>query len=147
MAGTWRSPHARALHRLGRTDEALAVAEENLAIARRYGGPSAVSRAARELGELRGEAGLPLLEEAAAVLEGTPARLEQAKAAAALGARVRSRRASAASPRSRPRGSSNRDIAQTLFVTPKTVEVHLSNVYRKLGIRSRRELGAALAPG
>ena len=43
-------------------------------------------------------------------------------------------------------GSSNRDIAQTLFVTPKTVEVHLSNVYRKLGIRSRRELGAALAP-
>ena len=39
-------------------------------------------------------------------------------------------------------GASNRDIAQTLFVTPKTVEVHLSNVYRKLGIRSRRELSA-----
>ena len=35
-------------------------------------------------------------------------------------------------------GSSNRDIAQALFVTPKTVEVHLSNAYRKLGIRSRR---------
>ena len=42
-------------------------------------------------------------------------------------------------------GSSNRDIAQALFVTPKTVEVHLSNAYRKLGIRSRRELTAALA--
>ena len=39
----------------------------------------------------------------------------------------------------------NKDIAQALFVTPKTVEVHLSNAYRKLGIRSRRELPAALA--
>ena len=41
-------------------------------------------------------------------------------------------------------GQSNRDIAQALFVTPKTVEVHLSNAYRKLGIRSRRELAGAL---
>ena len=44
-------------------------------------------------------------------------------------------------------GRSNRDIAQALFVTPKTIEVHLSNTYRKLGIRSRRELAAALAAG
>jgi DNA-binding CsgD family transcriptional regulator len=29
-------------------------------------------------------------------------------------------------------------------VTPKTVEVHLSNSYRKLGIRSRRELSSVL---
>ena len=43
-------------------------------------------------------------------------------------------------------GETNRDIAQTLYVTPKTVEVHLSNAYRKLGIRSRRELATALAP-
>ena len=42
-------------------------------------------------------------------------------------------------------GSTNRDIAQALFVTPKTVEVHLSNAYRKLGIRSRRDLAATLA--
>ena len=41
-------------------------------------------------------------------------------------------------------GGSNRDIAQMLFVTPKTVEVHLSNAYRKLGVRSRRELAGAL---
>jgi DNA-binding NarL/FixJ family response regulator len=41
-------------------------------------------------------------------------------------------------------GQINRDIAQALFVTPKTVEVHLSNTYRKLGIRSRRELASAL---
>ena len=38
----------------------------------------------------------------------------------------------------------NKDIAQALFVTPKTVEVHLSNVYRKLGIGSRAQLGEAL---
>jgi DNA-binding NarL/FixJ family response regulator len=42
-------------------------------------------------------------------------------------------------------GQTNRDIAQTLYVTPKTVEVHLSNTYRKLGIASRRELAGALA--
>jgi DNA-binding CsgD family transcriptional regulator/tetratricopeptide (TPR) repeat protein len=41
-------------------------------------------------------------------------------------------------------GATNKDIAQTLYVTPKTVENHLSGVYRKLGIRSRRELPAAL---
>jgi DNA-binding NarL/FixJ family response regulator len=41
-------------------------------------------------------------------------------------------------------GHTNRDIAQELFVTPKTVERHLGNVYRKLGLRSRRELGAQL---
>jgi DNA-binding CsgD family transcriptional regulator len=41
-------------------------------------------------------------------------------------------------------GQTNRDIAQTLFVTPKTVETHLGSVYRKLGIRSRRELPAAI---
>jgi DNA-binding CsgD family transcriptional regulator len=40
---------------------------------------------------------------------------------------------------------SNKEIAQTLFVTVKTVEQHLGRVYRKLGIGSRRELGAALA--
>ena len=42
-------------------------------------------------------------------------------------------------------GRANRDIAQDLFVTPKTVEVHLSSAYRKLGIRSRGELGPVLA--
>jgi DNA-binding NarL/FixJ family response regulator len=41
-------------------------------------------------------------------------------------------------------GKSNRDIAQALYVTPKTVEVHLSSVYRKLGIRSRAALANAL---
>jgi class 3 adenylate cyclase/DNA-binding CsgD family transcriptional regulator len=41
-------------------------------------------------------------------------------------------------------GLSNKDIAQALFVTTKTVDVHLGNVYRKLGIGSRTELPQAL---
>ncbi|HYB29664.1 MAG TPA: AAA family ATPase [Solirubrobacteraceae bacterium] len=40
---------------------------------------------------------------------------------------------------------SNKDIAQALFVTVKTVEVHLSSVYRKLEISSRRQLAPTLA--
>ena len=43
-------------------------------------------------------------------------------------------------------GTANKVIAQTLYVTPKTVELHLSSAYRKLRIRSRRELPAALVP-
>lgn len=42
-------------------------------------------------------------------------------------------------------GHSNRSIAQSLYVTPKTVEIHLSNTYRKLGIHSRTELAGVLA--
>jgi len=41
-------------------------------------------------------------------------------------------------------GSSNREIAEQLLVTPKTVENHLTRVYSKLGIDSRRELATAL---
>ena len=42
------------------------------------------------------------------------------------------------------RGLSNREIAETLFVTRKTVEFTLGNVYAKLGIRSRTQLAEAL---
>jgi DNA-binding NarL/FixJ family response regulator len=195
-AMSWRSPRARALHALGHTEEALAIAGEALEIARSWGAPSAVGRALRERGEMRGEAGLDDLEAAVAAVEGSPARLEQAKALAAHGRALRHARrpADAREPLrraleladacgaealaedvrtelyaagARPRtaalsgagaltaserrvaalaaeGSSNRDIAQALFVTPKTVEVHLSSAYRKLGIRSRRELTGAL---
>ncbi|GIG28394.1 hypothetical protein Cma02nite_09940 [Cellulomonas marina] len=44
-------------------------------------------------------------------------------------------------------GLTNREIAQTLWVTPKTVEIHLGRTYTKLGIASRRELAAALGAG
>lgn len=43
-------------------------------------------------------------------------------------------------------GMTNRQIAETLWVTLKTVEVHLGRCYAKLGISSRRELADALEP-
>jgi DNA-binding CsgD family transcriptional regulator/tetratricopeptide (TPR) repeat protein len=42
-------------------------------------------------------------------------------------------------------GPTNREIAQTLFITQRTVEVHLTSIYRKLAIASRSQLAAALA--
>ncbi len=41
-------------------------------------------------------------------------------------------------------GPTNREIAQALFVTQRTVEVHLTSSFRKLEIRSRSQLAAAL---
>jgi DNA-binding CsgD family transcriptional regulator len=41
-------------------------------------------------------------------------------------------------------GLPNRAIAQALFVTVRTVELHLTHAYQKLGIRSREELGSLL---
>jgi DNA-binding CsgD family transcriptional regulator len=193
----WRSLKAQALDRLGRHDEALALADEELEIARDWGSPGTVGRSLRVLGTILRADGIELLEEACGLLENAPARLEQAKALAALGAALRRARrptearaplrraleladvcsalplagavraeiyATGARPRTTALrgvlaltaserrvaglaadGQTNRDIAQTLYVTPKTVEVHLSNTYRKLGIASRRELAGALA--
>ena len=42
-------------------------------------------------------------------------------------------------------GMTNRQIAQALFISGKTAEVHLGRVYRKVGIRSRGQLAGALA--
>ena len=43
------------------------------------------------------------------------------------------------------RGASNREVAAELFLAPKTIEFHLRQIYRKLGIRSRTQLVAALS--
>ena len=159
--------------------------------------PAAIGRCLRQLGELEGEEGIERLEEAVALLARTPARLEQARALAALGSALRRARqpsdareplrqalelaeacdcaplleqarselyATGARPRTTAlggiesltarelrvaslaaEGRTNREVAQELYVTPKTVEVHLSSAYRKLDIRSRRELPQALA--
>ncbi len=44
-------------------------------------------------------------------------------------------------------GLTNREIGQMLFITARTVEGHLTNVFRKLRLDSREELPAALAGG
>lgn len=41
-------------------------------------------------------------------------------------------------------GRSNREIANVLFLSPRTVEDHVAASIRKLGLSSRRELGASL---
>jgi DNA-binding CsgD family transcriptional regulator len=193
----WQSLKARALAQLDRRDEALEAMTAELELAHGVGGDRVIGRCLRQLGELEGDAGEPHLEEAVERLSRTPAKLELARALAALGAlQRRTRRPTEAreplrqalelaevsgcpplveSVRSelyatgaRPRttalggvesltarelrvatmaadGQTNREIAQALYVTPKTVEVHLSNAYRKLAIGSRRELAGALS--
>jgi DNA-binding CsgD family transcriptional regulator len=44
-------------------------------------------------------------------------------------------------------GASNREVAAALFVTEKTVEAHLTRIYRKLGLRRRGQLAQALTVG
>ena len=39
-------------------------------------------------------------------------------------------------------GASNRDLAAKMFISPRTVEAHLTAIFRKLGVRNRRELSA-----
>jgi DNA-binding CsgD family transcriptional regulator len=41
-------------------------------------------------------------------------------------------------------GRTNREVAEALFVTEKTIERHLSSAYQKLGIRSRFQLAEAI---
>lgn len=192
----WRVPTAVALSRVGRVDQARTLAATELDLAQRWGAPGTVARALRLLGTLEHADGLDLLRQAADLSAGSPARLEHAKALAALGAALRRARRPtdardplrqaleladvlgaeglAGQVRSelyaaggRPRttalsgvealtaserrvaalavaGQTNREIAQGLFVTPKTIELHLGNVYRKLGVSSRHELPAEL---
>jgi DNA-binding CsgD family transcriptional regulator len=92
------------------------------------------------------------LEQALAIFEELGARLWAEKARAEL------RRISGRGPASdelteterrvaelAAQGRTNKEIAAGLFMGVSTVEAHLSRVYRKLGIRSRTELGAQLA--
>ena len=193
----WRGWAAEGLRRLGRNDQARALADEELALARRWGDPLAIGACLRVLGLVAGgEARIGLLRKAVEVLAGSEARLEHARALVDLGAALRreNRRTEArqrlregvdlartlgafglaeranqeiAATGARPRkvlqtgldaltaserrvaqlaadGMSNKEIAQTLFVTIKTVEMHLSRAYRKLDISSRAQLDKAL---
>lgn len=191
----WRIGAARALIRLGRRDEAILLAEEQLDLARAWGTTSAIGTAMR--GHALAHDATPAAFAAAAeMLSRSPARLEQARCLIDLGAALRhaNRRIEAREPLreglelarrcgatplverahqellvagARPRrlmfsgqesltpserrvaelaasGRTNRDIAQLLFVTPKTVENQLGRAYIKLGISSRGALSQAL---
>jgi DNA-binding CsgD family transcriptional regulator len=193
----WRSLRARALAGLGRVDEAVAIAQEEVDVARLFGSPGLVGRSLRVLGVVDPEDGLTHLRAAVELLERSTRRYELAAAYAALGTRLRNARqpteardplrsaldlahrcgaegleqqvrselyATGTRPRTVERsgpgaltaserrvselaaaGRTNKEIAQALYVTLKTVEVHLSSSYRKLGIGSRRDLAEALS--
>ena len=85
----WRSLTARALDGLERRDEARALLEEELVKARHWGAPGSLARTLRLLGAIRQEDGLDLLHEAVDTADGSPARLEHAKALTALGSALR----------------------------------------------------------
>ena len=109
----WRLLCAEALDRLGRTDEALVLAREELAAARRFGAPAAVGRALRVLGRLERDAGVDAARgggRRAARLAGA-ARARQGAGGARLRAAPRAaadRRARAAARGARARGGVRR---------------------------------------
>src|SRR5262249_49324294 len=85
----WRSLTARALEHLDQRDDAQALLDEELGGARRWGAPGSLARTRRLRGAIHPEDGLDLLREAAEAADGSPARLEHAKALAALGSALR----------------------------------------------------------
>jgi len=123
-----RLEHARALVDLGRVRsrdgrraEARAVLEQGLEEARRCGASALADRAHDELLAL-----------------GARPRRRAFSGVEALTAGERRVAAMAA------QGLGNREIAQALFLTAKTVENHLGRAYHKLGIHSRDELAGVL---
>jgi DNA-binding CsgD family transcriptional regulator len=193
----WRSSAARIHAALGERDHARKLSDEEVELARSFGAPRALGAALRTAGHVAGSAaGLELLSEAVATLEGSGADLELAHALIDRGAALRRARhradaqiplrrgldlahrcgaavlasrardeltATGARPR-RPaltgidslsprerrvaqlaaQGLTNREIAQALFVTLKTVETHLGHCYQKLDITSRAQLPTEL---
>lgn len=113
-----------ALRAAGERAEARALLVEGLDLAHRCGATPLVERAGEEA---RAAGARPRRPRISGVEALTPSELRVARLAAA--------------------GSTNREIAEQLFVTVKTVKDHLGAGYRKLGIASRRELPRALEGG
>jgi DNA-binding NarL/FixJ family response regulator len=70
------------------------------------------------------------------------ARTEQPEAATPLGSLTKAERAVAELV---AEGLTSRQIAEQLFVSPRTVDAHLSHIFRKLEIASRAKLAALMA--
>jgi DNA-binding CsgD family transcriptional regulator len=113
-----------AIRRDGRPSEARATLRDAIRLADEIGATATVRRARDELRVAGGRAPAPA-DTAGQRL--TPSELRVAELAAD--------------------GQTNRQIADGLFLTVKSVEWHLGNVYRKLDIRGRRELAGALDTG
>jgi DNA-binding CsgD family transcriptional regulator len=135
---------------LGAIDEALTI-QERLSmpyeLGRTYLVKGQIERRARHRREARES-----LERAQQIFEAMGAKLWAAKAADELKRIPIRRRAADDLTDSEERvaelaasGMTNKEVAQALFISPKTVEAALSRVYGKLGIRSRAELGARMA--
>jgi DNA-binding NarL/FixJ family response regulator len=94
------------------------------------------------------ESASAVLQEATATFEalGTPLWAERARAEL-VRANVGPRQSGQLTPSEQrvaelaASGMKNRDVANALFISPKTVEANLARIYRKLGIKSRAELG------
>jgi DNA-binding CsgD family transcriptional regulator len=109
------------LRRAGHRREAQEHLRQALDIAHRCGGEAVAKHAQAEL---RASGARPRRR----VLSGSESLTPSERRIAALAAE----------------GASNREIAETLFLSLKTVEMHLSRAYRKLEIGSRRQLASAL---
>ncbi|HEX8205659.1 MAG TPA: helix-turn-helix transcriptional regulator, partial [Solirubrobacteraceae bacterium] len=186
IVGQWRTLRAVALDRLGRHDEAVSVAREELELARAFGAPRGIGHALRVIGELEGS--VDALREAVETLAGSIGRYDHARALYAHGvaagdaASLRrafdlgaacgadglvadARAALEAAGEKAPvpgtsidaltaaerrvvalaaEGRDPRDIAQSLFLTPRAVEVELASASRKLGVTSTADLAEAL---
>src|SRR4051794_8909180 len=124
-----------------RLERARAHADLGAAL-RRAGRPDAAREPLRRAVDLAHRCGATALEDAAlAELRATGARPRR-RATTGAGALTPSERRIAELAAA---GQQNREIAETLFVTTATVEYHLRNAYRKLGIGSRTQLPAALS--
>jgi DNA-binding CsgD family transcriptional regulator len=150
---------ARARGLLADADGDLEAAERELeravSIGREVGWPLELGRSLLALGTVqrrarKKQAARRTLEEAVAVLENLGARPWAERARRELG-RIGGRRAASVGSLSTTEseivslvvaGRSNKEVAQALHLSPKTVEWNLSKVYRKLGVHSRTELAA-----
>jgi DNA-binding CsgD family transcriptional regulator len=132
LAGSgWRLEHActvvelgAATRRAGRRAEARELLRPGMELAHARGARALVARAREEL----------------LATGARPRRIARTGADALTASERRVARMAA-------EGMTNREIAQALFVTMRTVEVHLTHAYQKLGISSREKLPAALGQG
>lgn len=95
-------------------------------------------RRARHMAQLCGAE--PLCEELLSAPEALGGESPAREAGAGAGLTDAERRVAALAVR----GYTNREIALKLYVTPSTVEQHLTRTYRKLGIKRRKDLPAGL---